>query len=107
MGLKEYRIFCEGIAESYAEFKRLNKGLGQPFDLLHRRNTIPPEPEIEPTLFTIELQDPKWEGDKIHLHYRNFRFDFTRREFEQFAKVVGEALENLYAGKSGDEVTGK
>lgn len=103
MGLGEYNTFCQGIAESYARFKALGKGLGQPFDLLHRRNKIPPQSEVDSTLFTVELQDPNAEGDKIHVHYRNYRFDFTKREFKQFAKTISEALENLANGKDGDD----
>lgn len=101
LGLKEYRVFCEGMAQSYAEFKRLNKGLGQPFDLMHRRRDLPETAEFDANLFQVELQDPNWEGDMIHFHYRNFRFHFTKKEFEEFALGTFEALKKLRPEKYG------
>ena len=99
MGLKEYNAFCQGIAESYLRFKELGKGLGQPFDLLHRRKNLPEEAEFNANMFQVELQDPKFEGDMIHFHYRNYRFHFTKKEYEEFALLTYEGLKNLYPEK--------
>jgi len=95
LGLKEYEIFCEGIKQSCRKFKELGKGLGQPFDLLHRNRNMPEHAEFNEDLFQVELQNPANEGDMIHFHYRNFRFHFTKKEFEEFALGTYEAYSNL------------
>lgn len=34
-------------------------------------------------------------GEEMHIHYKNFRFDFTVRDFLELAKGMDEALHNL------------
>ena len=96
-GTKEYEIFCKGIAQSYQAWSDRNKesprkGLCV---RLHKLDGLPEEPEFDADLFQIELQDPAWEGDMIHLHYRNLRLYFRREEFKQYAQVICEALKSL------------
>ena len=102
LGIKELEIFCKGMAQCWSEFQKLGKGLGQPFDLLHRNKDLPQAATFDSELFQIELQDPVYEGDMVHFHYRNFRFHFTKKEFEEFAQVTYEALKNLYPKKYGN-----
>ncbi len=39
-------------------------------------------------------------GEEMHIHYKNFRFDFTVRDFLELAKGMDEALENLMEFKN-------
>jgi len=102
LGLKEYKVFCEGIAKSWKRFQELGKGLGQPFDLLQRDRGLPEHAEFNEDLFQVELQDPRAEGDMIHFHYRNFRFHFTKAEFKEFALGTYEAYKSL-SGESKEK----
>jgi len=40
-------------------------------------------------------------GEEMHIHYKNFRFDFTVRDFLGLAKCMDESLHNLVAYKEG------
>lgn len=102
-GTGEYEIFCKGIAQSYKSWVEGGKQHCGPgvFALLHRLNELPKQSEFDNELFQIELQDPQFEGDMIHFHYRNNRFHMTKEEFEEFALVTLEALTNLYPNKYG------
>jgi hypothetical protein len=100
-GTGEYETFCKGIAQSY---KSWLEGGSRPcgpgnFALLHRLNELPKHSEFDTELFQIELQDPQFEGDMIHFHYRNMRLHLTKEEFEEFALVTLEALTKLYPKK--------
>ena len=43
-------------------------------------------------------------GEEMHIHYKNFRFDFTVRDFLEFARAMDESLKNLVDFKSGGNV---
>jgi len=40
-------------------------------------------------------------GEEMHIHYKNFRFDFTVRDFLELAKCMDESLHNLVEFKEG------
>ena len=43
-------------------------------------------------------------GEEMHIHYKNFRFDFTVRDFMKLAEAMDESLQNLADFKeSGNE----
>ena len=52
---------------------------------------IPPVPDIHPTKLQIEVNHP----GKVHLHLRNFRFEFSFGEFMDFARTVESSLQEL------------
>jgi hypothetical protein len=108
-GTGEYEIFCKGIAQSYHSWVEGGKRPAERgvCDLLHRLNELPKIPEHDGDLFQIELQDPQFEGDMIHFHYRNNRFHMTKEEFEEFALVTLEGLKTLYPKKYGHLQTEK
>ena len=54
---------------------------------------ISSEPEVTPQRFDIEESTyPTLKETTIHLHYRNFRIEFTHKEWEEFVGGMEEAI---------------
>jgi hypothetical protein len=53
------------------------------------QEAIPDKPTLMASRMTVE------KCENIHLHYRNFRFEFSEEEFQFFASTIAQAKERL------------
>ena len=95
---EEFNTLCEHFIRSYEAHKNCTGTLKDdgredyraPYYVLDEVK-IPPAPDIYPGKFQIEVNHPR----KVHLHMRNFRLEFSFREFAGFARTVTSGLLEL------------
>ena len=94
----EFRALCEHLIRSYEAHKDGTGVLSDDGRDDYRARyyvldevKIPPEPEIHPGKFQVEVNA----GDRIHLHLRNLRLEFSLKEFKDFARTIQSGLMEL------------
>ena len=86
---KEWELFCQKVAAAYNYWHKLNKpkpGTSNNQTIyLPSAYDVDAEPDFTPDRFDIEqMQD----NNNIHIHYRNLRIDFSKKEFMEFLNGI-------------------
>lgn len=95
---EEFSVLCEHLIRSYKAHREgtgVLKDDGRDDYRAHYyvldEVKIPPVPDIHPEKFQIEVNA----GERIHLHLRNFRLEFSLGEFKKLAGAIESSLLEL------------
>jgi hypothetical protein len=100
---EEFEKIALAFIESYSRWNLMGRKKSVRYKYAGDKNIVLSKSEISPlpslsnsetsvNNFRVELQ--KY-ADYIHIHYKEFRFEFTLSEFQTFAKVIQDAQEDL------------
>ncbi len=100
MDHNEFKILAESFIEAFGNWSVTGKPKKAMYEKLGDKNIFLAQREIpaSPSLFndntnsgSLRVERQQW-MDYFHIHYKDFRFEFSGSEFEEFAQVVSNAL---------------